>query len=155
MSETPNDDITPQLCVSHFFDGPCLKEGCNCIHLPEYQLTFDELLEFDDLFWANEQTLKTSPVRITLTDREKELINAPRPVLCDICKMPIKPDDHYYFPCCDVFTCVECSGKWPFPNCCPSCGIHQKDLGLAPLEKVEDVSRRNANILIPEIVKCV
>lgn len=154
MITEPKDDITPQLCVSHFTGIPCTKEGCNYLHLIDYQITINELLDFNDLFYINDQNDSHSPVKINFTEREKELLqSAPRPVLCDICSNPINTNNAYYFECCNVYTCMECSEKWPFHNCCSSCGKYYDELQTIPSENIDDIEHKNAPLRAAQIIQ--
>lgn len=154
MITEPKDDITPQLCISHFTGVPCTKEGCNCLHLNDYQITINELLDFNDLFYINDQTNGVSPVKSNFTEREKEILqSAPRPILCDICSKPIDAKNAFFFECCNVFTCIKCSEKWPFQKCCPSCGKNYDEYQAVPPEKIEEIEQKNAPLLAAQIIQ--
>ena len=147
------DNIIPQLCSSEFRNEPCTNDSCCYLHLPTRQISFNELLDFKDLFYVKEQAESVSAVKVNLTEREKNALTLPEPVLCDVCAMPINSNNDYYFPCCDVFMCEKCVKTWPYQNCCSSCGIEYQELLIAPFEKSQDVEKRNEPILKHEIVK--
>lgn len=153
MITESKDDITPQLCISHFTGIPCTKEGCNCLHLVDYQITINELLDFNDLFYVKDQTNGVLPAKANFTEREKELLqSAPRPVLCDICSKPIKVDDSFYFECCCIYTCKQCLENWHFKKCCPSCGKYYEEPQEIPPEKIEEIEQKNAPFLSAQII---
>jgi hypothetical protein len=144
------DDIVPKLCPTHFTGGTCEPEKCPYIHLTDFQLTKSNLLELKDLFYLRDIS-EAGTAKVKFSDYELQLLAAPQPVFCWVCNDPIHPEIDYYFPCCDVFYCVACADGWRFPGHCPRCG-RQDGLAQAPPEKIEEVSQKNAAILVPEIV---
>ena len=135
------NDIKPEICIHCLRGQQCNDENCNKIHLTDYQLTMSDVLQVDDLFYLKQ--FIDDKNQVSITEREQELMGElPSPILCTICKMPVADNASNYFKCCDVFTCTRCHEKWPFHNCCPSCGQECDQIDVPP-EKIQDIRTHN------------
>lgn len=146
------NDISGHLCRSHFTGVPCATENCIDIHLLDYQVTQDDVLQMDDLFYLQEQNSSIEPVKVRFTPQEKSLLEVKRPVLCYRCMMPINPQNDNYFSCCDCFMCQPCCEQWIFKLCCPKCGKKYESYSSAPQEIIENVTQSNSAFLSPHTI---
>lgn len=144
-------DFQPQLCTSLFTGVPCDRKTCPFLHLKDFQITINDVCEISDVFELNEIAKHDHTVQVQFTQRDREILKGPQPVLCWVCMKPARASDDFFCPCCDVWICKDCEEKWPFPRHCPKCG--KKDgAGPAPEEVVEKAEKANRALLVPELL---